>query len=741
MEDYVDYSSSGQAQATARNSHYSTMTWIQQTQAQNQRTSLIPPPQPVNLPTPVQSLRPLPNPHRANAGAFRVVNTPAPPTADVDFMLHRNVDSEGTVTSDSPQVFSDSSTGNHLRPKKKKSIVRGFVKGIRRLPGSVFGYGAGVGAAAKNNHGYPVTPAVGSTSASATESMTNVLPPYRSNPSSPAVAVGPGRSGLNKLYRPSMIITQPTIPESPPPAVVRLDSRPNSGNPSFRVAPPSGSYDDNPDIYADNQDSVPQHGSGDHHTDRTTVMLYNEPNTLYNDYNRPVLQPVAHQRSASPGLSYVSSEHVAPLRPASYHSMQTAIRIPPPTITVTSDEASETTPRPIYASPTPRRVTSHSVLAGAPPISSSAPHSQIQTPPPTQGVEPADPTRPVPAEVTSPMSVHPEPTNDYRKMSALSSPTPTSHNTLTTATSFYDPSFTSLNAVEKFFKTLYYMPWVSHDRVTVDYLPGEGAHKHRRQKSKPMSSWYHSMFSNSRRSSVALDLLSNGTGTVSSPGSSAHGSLPLLNSQLAQSRQHRHLSDKPKDRHRSHRHHSSTHHHQSRRGDTRKRHRHTATTTDTTTTNANIQQEAATKHLVSPLVPSVYPFHYPPYPYPAFSAFPMQAPEPAAMYSQPSQTGDLPPTAPLRPRRKGPDRNKQPVVYGPPQGYAPYQPIVGVPQVFLIPPISPVQGSNVPSALVPGGIHDGRGHVAHSTVQQQQQPQRQPTPAVHGTSPTLPGAF
>lgn len=729
MADHVEYSSSSQAHSMARNSQYSTQSWVNS----NLRTSSMPPPQPVNLPTPVQPLRPLPNPHRASSTnaphALRVVNnTPAPPTAEVNLMLRRNVSDSETATSASPRP----------RPRKK-SFVGGFVKGIRKLPRAMFGYGAGIGG--KNRRDDTAAFAMDGTSASIADSTGNTLPDYNSNPSSPAIAVGPGRSGLQKQFIPKMVNMQPTIPESPPPDVVRLDSQRDSGNPSLRVTPPSGDYGDNANLYEETR--LPQHRTSGHYenpADRTTVMLF-ETQPRPSEYNRLVHTPIPQQRTPSPGLSYVSSEPLAPPRPTSYHSTHTAIRIPPPADTASDDPTDpEVTPRPAYASPAPRRVTSHSVLAGAPPISSSAPHSQIQTPPPHQMVQATDPGGPPAEAIGSPMSVRPEPTKDYRKMSPLSSPSPTSRDTVTTATSFYDPSFTSLNRVERFFKTLYNMPWVSHNRVTVDYLPGEGASKRRRRRNKPMSSWYHSMFQNtSRRSSVSLDLLSSGTGTGTSPNASLRASIALaLGSPLSRSRHRRHSSEKPKEsRHQSRRQQASRRN-QGRHHDSRKRERRTMTSMATSTnTNADVQHEA-TKHASSPLIPTVYPFQYPPYPYPAFSAFPVPAPAPVRVdVGHPS---DRPEKSPRGSRRKGHQQHKQPMMYASPPGYPPYQPLVGAPQVFLLSPASPMQvGGGLPAALVPGGVHDGHVHAAQPIGQQQVQ--RQPTPAGQVGTQNIPGAF
>ncbi len=60
-------------------------------------------------------------------------------------------------------------------------------------------------------------------------------------------------------------------------------------------------------------------------------------------------------------------------------------------------------------------------------------------------------------------------------LKSTSSPPPTStYSTTTTTTSCYDPSVSSdLGPIEKIFKSLYNLPWISHGRVTVDYRPSD----------------------------------------------------------------------------------------------------------------------------------------------------------------------------------------------------------------------------------------------------------------------------
>ena len=155
-----------------------------------------------------------------------------------------------------------------------------------------------------------------------------------------------------------------------------------------------------------------------------------------------------------------------------------------------------------------------------------------------------------------------------------------------------------------------------------------------------------------------------------------------------------------------------------------------------TNTNADAQHEAA-KPASSPLIPTVYPFHFPPYPYPAFSAFPVPAPAPAPVDA--THSSHRSEKSPRGSRRKGHQQHKQPMVYASPPGYHPYQPMVAPPQVFLLSPTSPMQaGGGLPAALVPGGVHDGHAHAAQP---ENQQVQRQPTPAGQVGTQSIPGAF
>ncbi|KAF8964510.1 hypothetical protein BDZ97DRAFT_1815464 [Flammula alnicola] len=690
MAEYSGYHSN-QAQSLARNSHYShhsvapsTRSWVYPYQ---QNRPGPPPPQPLDLPTPVQPLRPLPNPHASSLshshgphGPLRVVNNPDPLNFDGGEEI-MNVDVSGPLVN---LEFQPSGSGKGVKagswsnPSTGKSFVGGFVKGIRKLPRVMFGYGAGIGGGTLVTEG-------------------NTLPVYTSNPPTPVV--GPGRSPLNFHHGPAIAMPQPTIPESPPPDVVRLDEQGRS-NHNFRVNPHSESFanDDNGNFYDYN-------GLTDESS--TTVMLYGDRPSHYYDRNQDTPAPtppvVSRQLSTSPGLSYLSAEPLAPVRSASFHSSQGTAHVPPSIDVSQRIQTQEPGLRVSYASQTPpRRATPQSLIAGTFPSSSTPPQRQSQSQ--SHAATQVTDTNAVPADeqIQSPVSVHPEPANDYLKMT--SSPPPTSHHTSTITTSFSDPSF---------FKTLYHMPWISHERVTVDYLPGEGL-------AKPLSSW---------RSSATLDLLSNGTRTSASPGTSLRASIALaLGSPLAAQRN---------GHHRSHHHRSSSRHHRSHHSSTsHKKQRRKATWMDSTNTNTHADRQQA-KLASSPFIPPVYPFQYPPYPYPPFSAFPV--PAPAVVAEQPPQTqaGERP-ASPRGPR--GESQQQQPMLYAPPAGYASYQPMISPQQVYLLQSASTQANNSVPPALVPGA---GGPHVHAHTVQGGGQGQQQATSSGSGAgyNQNIPGAF
>ena len=260
----------------------------------------------------------------------------------------------------------------------------------------------------------------------------------------------------------------------------------------------------------------------------------------------------------------------------------------------------------------------------------------------------------------------------------------TSRYTMTTMASHYDPPFAShLTPVERFFKGLYHLPWVARERVTIDYRPGDSNRakiKVRGGVKRPMASWYRAVVSRSRRGSRDLDLLSNGTGSASASTSLGNSLTPLASPTSRRSERSSN-NNRHQTSHRNHRH--------------RKTRRHETTLTDPPQLNP------------SPLLPPVYPYQTPPYPYTyPYGSYP-SAPMP-------------PPVSHTVPRR---GRNVPKYPYG----YAPYQPMPQppppAPLYFIAPspppnnegqgnmmgqqtmPQGPVQISPVIMGYVPGGFN------------------------------------
>jgi len=239
------------------------------------------------------------------------------------------------------------------------------------------------------------------------------------------------------------------------------------------------------------------------------------------------------------------------------------------------------------------------------------------------------------------VSAHPLPADDYLKM-ALS---PTSNDqTVTSGTTYsYDPSFSSdLSPLARFFKTLYRMPWIAHDRVTVDYRPDEGllgAKKaKKKKKGKRMTTWYRSVLARSRRSSATIDLLGsvdgNRKGNVAdvSFGAALVGLGSPFSSTANRRRRGRGREKNYVKSSRRHRHHHN-HHHQHHQHSSSSRHRHhnrhdsrrrkTTSTDDDDDDDDDITIDSALQR--TPLIPAMYPYApYPSYPIaPGYAAYPL----------------------------------------------------------------------------------------------------------------------
>ncbi|KAF8148067.1 hypothetical protein B0H34DRAFT_803187 [Crassisporium funariophilum] len=374
--------------------------------------------------------------------------------------------------------------------------------------------------------------------------------------------------------------------------------------------------------------------------------------------------------------------------------------------------------QPIKASPLSQPQASSSAPPRHPLASSNLPQNTYPnasfSPPPIVPPPPPVPLLDPEPETLSPVTAHPLPANDYLKMSlspepslhrshprSLShSPKPHtsqphshlhSHHTShahshsrsgsgvglsrsmsrrkATSTFSSNPSFSSdrLTPLERFFKVLYYMPWVARERVTVDFLPGSVGDGRRGfrgfdwknfisswggkgkgggdarvkvggrrgevkvKKDKPKS-WYQGVFS-SRRAS--LEMLSNGLGL----GSTTLGARLEAGALGLQLDAPHGLGGMESDRrrkegrHKTHRHghrhdHSSRHH--------RREHKH-----------GHHEHKQGRKHSTSSAQPVVYPFQYPaysyPYPYPGYPPYPTYAAYPQAAYQAMSIVPPPPP--------------------------------------------------------------------------------------------------
>ena len=210
--------------------------------------------------------------------------------------------------------------------------------------------------------------------------------------------------------------------------------------------------------------------------------------------------------------------------------------------------------------------------------------------------------------------------------------------------SHYDPSFAS--HLEQVFKNLYHIPWVAREQVTIDYRPGDSNRaksKVRYGVKKPMASWYRAVISCSRRGSRDLDLLSNGTGSMSESTSLGNSlTSPTSRRSGRSSNNNRYQTSYHSRRH-------------------RKKRRHGSTLTDPPQRN------------ISPLLPRVYPYPTPPYPYTyPYGSYPT-APMPISVNH----------AAP-------PPRGRHVPKY--PYGYAPYQPMPQPPPsapIYFIAPSPP----------------------------------------------------
>ncbi|EAU86599.1 hypothetical protein CC1G_07795 [Coprinopsis cinerea okayama7 len=649
----------------------STRSWVQNTQ---QNPPPPPPPEESvvdsSLSPPARPPRPLPTPqgppqHHQNAfnqrlSALHTVN--ADPREDEDEFDEEeeymnidanvsgaqygwpssNVDGRGAflprrMLTHSPPPLSDTNNSN----KQHKSFVGGFVRGLRKLPKKLVGGGgsAGYGATGEKRRLFRRRGTFGTEDGA--ETVTATLPKYQSNPPTPVAGpssqyippVPPLPAGVNGMER-SMVGMGPGdgVPMPVPqqstqtPYDQRDDILPDSllsgaalrrTTPSFRITPPSD------DVSHDNDESIsnltqsqsqtqprffqsvqPQYAQVVHpqeqglydqgvnlNGERTTVMMYGETTTNADT-------SVIDSGGGAGGGTAGSIMQRIPSR-SNRHSRVSTARAPSIRIDPTPHPNSSTIPPP-------------------PPIptTTNGGYNDI-------------------SEVQSPDTEHLPPSRDYLRMNRYTgSPSRATFFSRTTATSFYDPSFTEdLSPVERFFKTLYYLPWVARGRVTVDYRPGSdtGSKKGKGGKGgigvkKPMHSWYRRL---SRASSQKeLDLLSNGTpasAISATPRTSTNFSASVASPRTPRHRRSRGSASDLKRYYNGEKVYTSGRHHgKKRRHKKRRQHAISAITEDDDDERDDERRRERERTSPSPILPAVYPFPYPTYPYtyPGYAAIP-----------------------------------------------------------------------------------------------------------------------
>ncbi|KJA16005.1 hypothetical protein HYPSUDRAFT_207416 [Hypholoma sublateritium FD-334 SS-4] len=425
-----------------------------------------------------------------------------------------------------------------------RSFVGGFFKGLKRLPKMLGGAKKGEAQRLKRKGTFGTEGT--STTATGIE-RGNTLPRYLSNPS-----IGP--SNPQFAHRLSMAMVSGTLPPSATPGGFHHRDNPNP------MHPPNGpTYPYGNDVPVRDNPAGPQHPivtltpPSDGIVEEEQADFYDGPVAEYPQHHlEDIMENEPSLRGRATVMVY-STESQAP-----------AMTSPVPT---PSPRRGNTPGRVSYQQELPTRA---SVQA------------QTESMPGPSGLGPSpSPMRPITAS-TQPMLQSPN---------SFLSPTSTSEQyTMSTFASHYDPSFAShLSPIEKFFKGLYNLPWVA-ERVTVDYRPPDSD----RAKKKPMSSWYRAMLTRSRRISQNIDIMSNGTGTISGLDLGS----PISPRRSERSSNRRHHSGKAK-------------------GSRRPRHR---VSSDTHHTRAP-----------SPIVPTPYPYTYPavyqyPYPYNGYMPVPQTAP-------------------------------------------------------------------------------------------------------------------
>jgi hypothetical protein len=608
--------------------------------------------------SPLRRPRPLPDPQTQHYSPPRPVRllerledddmymhanpNPIPLDAPFGYPNESGMDGSRPIVMNSP-TFTASSPGITPKPQPRpKRGLGGFFKGLKHLPKMLGGGGGGNGGREKGKGRLLRKGTFGTEGTSTTLTATamtrgNTLPRYLSNPS-----IGP--SNPQFAHRLSMAVANGSLPPEATPAVAVFHPRkiPEEPRPPI-VTVTAPSLDEEADFYGDEaptNDRPDAHPYPEDLQERTTVMVYSD--------------------SQAPTVTQAPTQPVIPTRPPTPSAQ---VVPPPPTMRVS------------YPVELPTRANAQAQTE--PPL--------VLTPTPVRRI--LSPQRPV-TSIMSPRSIL--------------SPAPTSNYTISAAPSFYGRSFPSdLSPVEKFFKGLYHLPWVAHERVTVDYRPGDSDRAKNKVKGgvkKPMASWYRSVMSRSRRAS--LDLLSSGTNTLSDAARTSLGtSLSPLGSPISRGSRR---SGGSSNRHRTQ--------HATKQGKKKARRRTTSTTTTAT-------QQIPGRKKSSPIIPAMYPYTYPGYPY--------------AYHPYGTFPGPPIPQAQAIPAPRGPRHHKSHsrVAKYPHGGYAQYQPMAmtapppmsmppSAPPIYVIAP-SPPQSNGGDIAAQQGGPsgENGGGGVQYIPAQ------------------------
>ncbi|PPQ76933.1 hypothetical protein CVT26_007988 [Gymnopilus dilepis] len=514
--------------------------------------------------------------------------------------------------------------------EENRSFVGGFISGIKRLPKILRGGGSKQKLKRKGTFGTDLT----NPSTATLRTRENTLPRYLSNPS-----IGPTNPQF--AHRLSMAVANGNLPPGSTPAVFHV--RENAAGPHFphpvvTVTPPSDSNritEEQAEYFDGPMDERPDHFMG-------------SPND-----QDELMGPNPQERTT---VMVYNTDSQAP----------STMPPPPP------QQPRQPTPGPrvSYQAQLPTRA-----------------NVQLQSDPP-----PGPPQMHFPTPMRPPGILQSPPQNQI--LSPSTTTHATSSYTISAAPSFYDPSYSSsLTPIEKFFKGLYNLPWVAHERITVDYRPADSkrAQDKIRGLKKPMASWYRSLIPRSRRTTRSLDLLSGESETVSSQVTSlGHPLTPLasptspISRRSGRSSQTNGRSGKPKRHHR------------------KKRYTMSSSTT-------------VPRRTSSPIIPTIYPYAYPGYPY----AYPYGTYPPAAAVPIP--------TIPRGPRKH---KSKRAIKYA--NGYAPYQPMAMPP---TMPAPMPTTGQPV-YYIAPSPPQSANGGEGSNQPNSQPQPQYVPMPPA-GPQPFL----